>query len=33
MTITAAQAMVRCLQAEGIQTVFGLPGAGDLPVL
>lgn len=31
MTITAAQAMVRCLHAEGIQTVFGLPGAAICP--
>ena len=31
MTITAAQAMVRCLQEEGIRVVFGLPGAAICP--
>ena len=31
MKITAAQAMVRCLEAEGISVVFGLPGAAICP--
>lgn len=31
MTITAAQAMVRCLEFEGVSTVFGLPGAAICP--
>ena len=31
MKITAAQAMVHCLEAEGISVVFGLPGAAICP--
>ena len=29
--ITGAQAMVRCLEAEGVETIFGYPGAAILP--
>lgn len=31
MKMTVAQAMVRCLEAEGISVVFGLPGAAICP--
>lgn len=31
MTVTAAQAMVKCLEAEAVKVVFGLPGAAICP--
>ncbi|HBC92380.1 MAG TPA: hypothetical protein DCZ10_05630, partial [Pelotomaculum sp.] len=32
MEITVAEALVRCLEQEGVEMVFGYPGGAILPV-
>ena len=31
MKLTGAEVMVKCLQAEGVSTIFGYPGGAILP--